>query len=131
MKLYEVVLFLLIFNVVLSMVNSANVFGTGVNPACNYDQPWIAEIQAAGQSNMTSLTNTPVQTITSWFWGSVQAIITFVGVISNATVLLPSMLQNCMYLPPDIANAITAVVWFIYVVGMVQLWRGMSMKNTE
>ena len=132
MKLYEVVLFMLIFNVALSIINSSAVMGTGVNPSCQPMQSWLDSMTATAlQQNITTMTATPANTLTSWFWGAVQGITVFTDVIGNATWNLHGMLSSCMYLDENTAALISIIIWFIYIIGLVQLWRGNSTKQME
>ena len=123
MKFYQIALYLFIFNLSLSIVNSLGVFDVWIQPDTN----WQKDVNLTGhQINQSSYNINP----TMIFGDFIMGLRVFVQSVGNATILLPFFL-NQMGVPPSMRDAITAIVWFSYVVGIIQFVSGRSLRAYE
>ena len=65
--------------------------------------------------------------------GAATAVLAVLQAILNATVLLPWFLQRTLHLEPSnpVIIMFTSLVWIVYGIGAMQIWRNFSIKYAE
>lgn len=69
----------------------------------------------------------------SWVYSAsmlINGIFLVVGTLGNATVLLPFLMER-FYFPGPLAWGITAIVWFVYGMAIIQFFTGRQTKGME
>jgi hypothetical protein len=114
MKFYNIALFVFLFNLALSIVNSLNLTSAYAMPAEQWNLPTNVTYTGSGLSTATVL-----------FGDFVKALAWFIDAFAKATVLLPELIKSFGF-PDIIAWAIASAVWFVYLAGIIQFVSGRS-----
>lgn len=130
MRAYEIALFILIFNITLSVVATTGLFANSV------------EIQA--DTSFFNFISTTVQatdyeppTLIDAFALSaslaVLGVINFIVIILDTAGMIPFTLARTLGLSPfdPLVLTIQIGIWFVYGVGIAQFFRGVSTKEME
>ena len=139
MRIYDIVLFVFLFSLALSVVKDLNLFGNvenvGVNsPYVNgqYQYVWTQEeLKNVGRiSNATSEVN--IQAVFSWLNAFYQfallAIPRIVIIFFNATIGVYWLIQ-AIGIPEPFALTLATAIYFIYIIGMYQMFSSKSFRE--
>ena len=130
MKLYEVVLLVLVFNISIMLLSTANIFGS-VSPQCMADATWVTGFNQTAASSIGVLPNVPNSQTSDWFSGIIEGMKMFSKALWAATFNLGNTMTDCLYIDSTLANIITYGMWFIYVIGIIQFISGRAINQNE
>lgn len=131
MRFYEMMLFLLLFNLVLGVMQSQGIYTEySVQQDTSFTEGVESEISelnitASTLESEDIITRTAAQ-IDLLFKGILFVVSTF----AYATIGVPWMFLN-MGMPSGIAIPLGVAVWFIYGIGLAQIFFGRSIKDME
>ena len=130
MKVYDIMLYLLIFNMMLSCLVQLDIFADSTlqpHDVSGYDDSWEGW-EAYGEEAGIQ----PSEGLTIWaaLAGVLKAVPMLLLAFLQATILLPWFLSSALNI--SLANPIilmfTALIWLVYAVGILQLWMRQSLE---
>jgi hypothetical protein len=128
MKIYDIMIYLLILNMMLSVLVQVDVFGnSGTMQAYNDTMDWE---DYGGNVDISGELST-FDTIYIGVIGLLKAIPMLILAFLQATILLPWFLSTTLNLSFDnpIILMFTGLIWLVYAVGVLQLWMKQSIDT--
>lgn len=124
MKVYEIVLFIFLINIMIALANATFLFNVHLVP----NQEFINTINNTYQN--ASFYDSPVsqEGFLGDFWGVLKSIGYFATIFAVG-VAFPGYVLIQFGVPVTIALIISVPVWFLYVVGFIQLIRGAGFEG--
>lgn len=126
MKVYEIALFILLIQVSIAFFNATGIFGATM----------VADTEYTNQINNTyqgaTFSDSPVaQDNVSWdFWGVLKSIFYFGSVFLLGVALPPYVLVQ-FGIPLSLACIVSVPIFLIYIVGLIQLIRGVGFEGMK
>lgn len=134
MRIYDLMLFLFIFNYVLGMFVSLDIGVPAeqkIHRTGGFDESTVKGYAGDLQTKVDQA-NTGVLANLNYLVESVKLVIlalpTVIKAFLNATIMFPVMLLQ-LHIPGELVVVFTAIVWLIYMVGVAQLISGRNMKE--
>ena len=130
MKMFDVFLYLTIFNFMVAILVVIPAYSeTDLQPASGIDIYTDWEELGGTAAAKPSITDTLYMATI----GAATAVLAVLQAILNATVLLPWFLQRTLHLEPSnpVIIMFTSLVWIVYGIGAMQIWRNFSIKYAE
>jgi hypothetical protein len=128
MKIYDIMIYLLILNMMLSVLVQVDVFGnSGTMQTYNDTMDWE---DYGGNVDISGELST-FDTIYIGVIGLLKAIPMLILAFLQATILLPWFLSTTLNLSFDnpIILMFTGLIWLVYAVGVLQLWMKQSIDT--
>lgn len=126
MKLFDIFLYLTIFNFMIAIVVVIPAYSeTNVQPSSGVEL--YTDWESLGEDTGVGL---PIVDVIS---GAIYAVASVLKAVLNATILLPLFLERMLNIPKTnpLIVMFTALVWINYSIGALQLWRRFSIKHAE
>ena len=140
MKFYNIMIFILIFNLSLGLINQLNLFGTEVKQIEEGVQT-VEDIKKTYNETQTVTSQGGILGDLNWLVQNVRLVITGVGMFIQAmagAVLVQPMLANIMCSYQKCGSGISTLIWIVtsimylvYVVGIIQLITGRNLPQME
>lgn len=128
MKIYEVALFMLIFNAAGNVVNEMHLDSTQLD----YRSGISDELQKEAPQSGDSVSNIELNTIASTFGMIIAGIVFLLKIISYSTFLFPVELNNVGISPISALGVMLwTVYWTILIIGYLQYSSRSSFGGTE
>jgi len=140
MKFYNIMIFILIFNLTLGLVNHMDLFGTEMKQIEEGVQT-VEDIKETYNETQTVTSEGGILGDLNWLVQNVRLVITGVGMFIQAmagAVLVQPMLTNIMCSQQQCGAGLNTLIWIItsimylvYVVGIIQLITGRNFPQME
>jgi len=124
MRIYDIVLFVVLFQGAFGIMNGVNIFNT-VNTGYKVT-PDSRIIERANQTINTDFTANPLNIYGEYIWGALQ----FFATVATATAFPAGVLLQFNF-PIEIINIINIGVYFVYFIGFVQWLSNRSTKGFD
>lgn len=150
MRFYDIVLFVFLFNVAAGIFAEVGMFQICEGSNCELAYSYEPDIETINKSTETVLTEeystqsmSLFDTITSMVWGFARGLVMMTHIFIQATIGVPvlmiklfggdpsCLLSNDCGTIGNIAFYISAIVYLIYVVGLVQFLAGRYFSTME
>jgi len=140
MKFYNIMIFILVFNLSLGLINHFGLFGTEVKQIEEGVQT-VSDIKETYNETKTVTSQGGILGDLNWLVQNVRLVITGVGMFIQAmagAVLVQPMLSNVMCSYQQCGPAMGQLIWIVsslvylvYVVGIIQLITGRNLPQME
>ena len=143
MRIYDIALFLFIFNLVLNLLSVMGLFDSSISSVQGFGQEELQSGQEQFQ-NVLSTNDKSIFSNLNWLIENVRLAIfgikILITVIANATVLVPFFFTSLMCSVggcvdnPSVqifAFSIGLIIQFIYLMGLIQLITGKSFREAQ
>lgn len=131
MKMYEIALFLLIFNIAIALVNVSGAFPSEYNkqPDENFISTGQEQIEGFNASTVqVSEGNDYIQAVGNALGG----LFMFISVVFYSTVAIGPTISGILGNSAEaqqLGNYIAAIVYFIYITALVQIWANRGFRG--
>lgn len=138
MRIYDVVLFVFIFNLSLGIVANLGTVGAGASSSYvagstseSYINSQANSIASIGEAPTAQAVNT--QNTFSWFNAAYQFVMLgiskIISIFWDSTIGIYWMLTGTLHVPIVLALPLSLLVYFIYTLGLLQLFTQRSFKE--
>lgn len=142
MRAYDIALFTFIFVFMLSAVQEFGIFEAGITMSDSWDQSDFESAYTSLNESIESSSKEISESNPNYFFESIklgiQAIIAFTTAFAKSTVLVPELFRSILNglgmtheQSAIIGYPLGVFVWMVYIVGVMQLSAGRSMKDME
>lgn len=142
MRAYDIALFTFIFVFMLSAVEEFGIFDAGITMSDSWDDSDFTTAYSSINESIESASKDVSESNPNYFFESIklsiQGIIAFTTAFAKSTVLVPELFRSILNglgmtqsQSAIIGYPLGVFVWIVYVIGMIQLSAGRSMRDME
>lgn len=142
MRAYEIALFTFLFTFMLAMVQQLGIMEASVTMSQGWNESDFSAAYSGLNSSMESASKQVQESVPNYFFESIKLTIegfrAFATALVGSTVFVPELFRNIMSglgMPATeaalIGYPLGVMVWFVYVIGMIQLALGRSLRDAE
>lgn len=131
MKIYEIMLYLIIFNMVLSCLIQLDIFAEQPMQPINTTAHGYGTWEEYGGDVDFSGDFGAIDTLAMAYYGVIRAVPMLILAFLQATILLPWLLSSALNIAPtsQIVLMFTSLVWLVYGIGILQPWMKQSIDQ--
>ena len=142
MRAYDIALFTFIFVFMLSAVQEFGIFDAGITMSDSWDESDFESAYTSINESIESASKDVQESSPNYFFESIklsiQGIIAFTTAFAKSTVLVPELFRSILNglgmtqsEAAIIGYPLGVFVWIVYIVGVIQLSSGRSMRDME
>lgn len=126
MRIYDIMMYLFVFNFLLAIFASVGIFETEVAADPTFDSSFF-------ETHATEHIPQEYSTLDMLWLSFIDILLALPMVIMcflKATVLLPYFLYQ-LHIPSIIIGMVTGLTWIVYIIGIAQLWGKWNLAGME